>query len=87
MPLIEEFSAFWHGDYAKAAELLFSAHHIVNRFGGSHAQRNIIDWTLTEAALRGGQADLATARANERLALKPHGLLNHNFLARAHSKS
>ncbi|MEH6578683.1 MAG: tetratricopeptide repeat protein [Amphritea sp.] len=85
LPLIEGFSAFWHGDYAKAAELLFSTRHIVNRFGGSHAQRDIIDWTLTEAALRGGQKNLAMALANERLALKPHSFLNRNFLSRAQS--
>ncbi|MDI3324782.1 tetratricopeptide repeat protein [Pontibacterium granulatum] len=87
LPLVEGFAAFWHGDYKQAAEKLYSARVIVNRFGGSHAQRDIIDWTLTEAALRGGLTDLAEALANERLALKPHSLMNRNFLSRAGSGS
>ncbi len=80
LPLIEGFSAFWHGDHATAVERLHRARYIANSFGGSHAQRDIIDWTLTEAAIRGGMADAAEALAHERLALKPHSPVNHRFL-------
>jgi hypothetical protein len=55
---------------------------VANRFGGSHAQRDVIDWTLTEAAVRGGMRNLAEALANERLAQKPHSPINRRFLAR-----
>jgi hypothetical protein len=72
LPLIEGFAAFWRGDYQTAADRLHGARYIVNGFGGSHAQRDVIDWTLTEAAVRGGLTDLAEALAHERLALKPH---------------
>ena len=82
-PLIEGFSAFWHGDYRTAVELLHPARFIVNGFGGSHAQRDVIDWTLTEAALRGGLRDVAESLAHERLALKPHSPINRAFLAQA----
>lgn len=82
-PLIEGFSAFWHGDHEAAVSHLHGARFIANSFGGSHAQRDIIDWTLTEAALRGGMRDVAEALANERLALKPHSPINRSFLARA----
>ena len=75
--------AFWRRDYGRAAETLHGARHIVNRFGGSHAQRDVIDWTLTEAAVRGGLTDLAEALAQERLALKPHSPVNRRFLERA----
>ncbi len=51
----------------------------MNTFGGSHAQRDVIDWTLTEAAIRGGERRLAEALANERLALKPHSPLGRRF--------
>ena len=85
VPLIEGFSAFWHGDHAAAVSHLHGARFIANSFGGSHAQRDIIDWTLTEAALRGGMHDVAEALANERLALKPHSPVNLGFLARAKS--
>lgn len=83
LPLIEGFTAFWRGDYRRAAEQLHGARYIANSFGGSHAQRDIIDWTLTEAALRAGRKDLAEAFANERLALKPHSEINRYFLYRA----
>ena len=83
LPLIEGFTAFWRGDYAIAVEKLHPARAIVNSFGGSHAQRDIIDWTLTEAAIRGGQREVAEALAQERLALKPRSPVNKRLLARA----
>ncbi|MFI2810660.1 tetratricopeptide repeat protein [Microbulbifer sp. JSM ZJ756] len=83
LPLVEGFIAFWHGDYHRATEHLHSARYIANTFGGSHAQRDIIDWTLTEAAIRSGNRELAEAFANERLALKPDSLVNQGFIARA----
>jgi hypothetical protein len=83
LALVEGFAAFWRGDYETAAERLFGARYIANCFGGSHAQRDIIDWTLAEAAVRGRRADLAASLVNERLALKPHGAVNRGLLARA----
>jgi hypothetical protein len=83
LPLIRGFRAFWRGDYGRCAETLHAARYVVNRFGGSHAQRDVIDWTLAEAAVRAGLADLAEALAHERLALKPHSAINRAFLARA----
>jgi hypothetical protein len=86
-PLVEGFVAFWRGDYRRCAETLQPARHIANAFGGSHAQRDVIDWTLTEAAMRGGLTGLAEALAHERLALKPHSPLNRRFLERARAQA
>jgi tetratricopeptide (TPR) repeat protein len=83
LPLIQGFRAFWCGDYRRCAESLHAARFIVNQFGGSHAQRDVIDWTLTEAAVRGGLTALAEALAHERLALRPHSPINRAFLRRA----
>ncbi|RCS24741.1 tetratricopeptide repeat protein [Phyllobacterium salinisoli] len=83
LPLIEGFVAFWRGDYQTAADRLHGARHIANSFGGSHAQRDIIDWTLTEVTVRGGMTDMADALASERLALRPHSPVNRSFLRRA----
>ena len=83
VPLAEGFTAFHHGNYARAAELLFPTRLIAHRFGGSHAQRDIIDWTLAEASIRGRQKNLALALAHERMALKPHSVPNREFLRRA----
>ncbi|MCG8695999.1 MAG: tetratricopeptide repeat protein, partial [Minwuiales bacterium] len=87
LPLVEGFAAFWRGDYQAAVEKLHAGRFIANGFGGSHAQRDVIDWTLTEAALRGGLNDVAEALANERLALKPHSPVNRKFLERAKAGS
>ena len=83
LPLVEGFRAFWCGDYQTAVDRLHGARFISNAFGGSHAQRDIIDWTLTEAALRGGLRDVAQALASERIAVKPHSPINRSFLRRA----
>jgi hypothetical protein len=83
LPLVEGFAAFWRGDYEAAAGLLHGVRFIANSFGGSHAQRDIIDWTLTEATVRGGLTGMAEALASERLALKPHSPVNRSFLSRA----
>ncbi|QJD59597.1 tetratricopeptide repeat protein [Pseudomonas sp. gcc21] len=83
LPLVEGFVAFWRGSYTLAAERLHPARFIANAFGGSHAQRDTIDLTLAEAALRGGLHSLGRSLANERLALKPRSLINQRFLARA----
>ncbi len=83
LPLVEGFAAFWRDDHATAANRLHGARHIANRFGGSHAQRDIIDWTLMEATLRAGLTAMAEAIANERLALKPHSPVNKAFLSRS----
>lgn len=72
LPLMQGFTAFWHGDYPTAANQLHGARYIANAFGGSHAQRDIIDRTLAEATVRGGMTALAQAIANERSALKTH---------------
>lgn len=59
-------AAFADGDYAQTVELLRPIRHISHRFGGSHAQRDVIDLTLIEAAARGGQQSLANALRAER---------------------
>lgn len=86
LPLVEGFVAFWRRDYEAAADRLHGARFIANSFGGSHAQRDIIDWTLTEAAVRGNLTGMAEALASERLALKPHSPVNKSFLSRARER-
>ena len=87
LPLIQGFCAFWRGAYRQCVEGLHAARFITNQFGGSHAQRDVIDWTLTEAAVRGGLTHLADALAHERLALKPHSPINRAFLIRARAQA
>jgi hypothetical protein len=83
LPLVTGFVAFWRGDYRQAVDVLHPVRLIANQFGGSHAQRDVIDWTLTEGAIRANLPDVAAALAQERAALKPHSPINREFLRRA----
>ncbi len=83
IPLMEGLMAFHRGAYQQAVELLQPVRFDLWQIGGSHAQRDIIDWTLTEAALRGGVRDVALALAHERLGTRPRSTVNQSFLRRA----
>lgn len=83
IPLVEGLMAFHRGANDQAVALLQPVRFELWRIGGSHAQRDIIDWTLTEAALRGGQRDVALSLAYERLGTRPRSAVNRDFLRRA----
>ncbi|MEM7067353.1 MAG: tetratricopeptide repeat protein [Pseudomonadota bacterium] len=69
--------------YSECVERLVAVRYKTHRLGGSFAQRDIIGWTLLEAALRAKQFDLALGLANERAALKPTSVQNWRAVARA----
>ena len=71
LPVADALIAFERGEFAQTIELLLPVRLIAHRFGGSHAQRDIIGLTLIEAAIRDGRASLAGALTAERAALKP----------------
>jgi tetratricopeptide (TPR) repeat protein len=71
LPLAEAFVAFEAGRYGECVDKIASVRGIAQRFGGSHAQRDVLTLTALHAALRGGFAQTAEAFAAERLAHKP----------------
>jgi hypothetical protein len=75
--------AFGEGRYTDAMRLLRPIRHYAHRFGGSHAQRDLIELTLLEAAIRAGDGPLATALAAERAARRHESPLSRLFLQRA----
>jgi tetratricopeptide (TPR) repeat protein len=83
VPASRAIVAFGRGDYATAIDLLEPLRLVAHRFGGSHAQRDVLGLTLVEAALRGGQARLARALAAERMNLKPSSPFNRALTERA----
>jgi hypothetical protein len=83
LPLVAGLEAFAASDHRSAVEHLWSARPYLMLLGGSYAQRDVIDWTMTEAAIRAGIKPVAVALANERLALRPESLPNKRFLAEA----
>ncbi len=83
VPACEGLAAFGRGDYAQTIELLSPLRAKANRFGGSHAQRDMFSWTLTEAAIRLGERRLADAFVAERLSWKPESAINRGWAMRA----
>ncbi|WP_216602939.1 tetratricopeptide repeat protein [Ruegeria sp. HKCCD4884] len=83
MPFCLAMRDFKNEDYGACVDRLLPVRYMTHRLGGSFAQRDIIGWTLLEAALRAGRFDLALALANERTALKPTSAQNWRAVARA----
>jgi tetratricopeptide (TPR) repeat protein len=71
LPVAEGFAAFARGRYAEAVQALEPVRDHANRFGGSHAQRDILTLTIIEAALRSGDRARAMHYIAERLVHKP----------------
>jgi hypothetical protein len=72
LPLARALLVFAKGDHDAAADQLYAVRTHAQRFGGSHAQRDVIDQTLLAACARGrGRKSLGRAVLNERLLAKP----------------
>ena len=71
LPLMRALLAFARGEADAAADALYAARGVAQRFGGSHAQRDLIDQTLLAAAAHGSRAALGRALINERVMAKP----------------
>jgi len=83
LPVAHALTAFARQDYALTADLLRDLRLIAHRFGGSHAQRDVLALTLVEAALRDGARSLAKVLTAERMALKPASEGNRKLASRA----
>ncbi|MBX3702331.1 MAG: tetratricopeptide repeat protein [Steroidobacteraceae bacterium] len=83
LPLAQAIVALVEGRAAKAAALLLPIRSRTHVIGGSHAQRDLIQLTTIEAALRAGQGKLARALASERTEAKPASPFNWQLTARA----
>lgn len=82
LPFGRALSAFGAGQYSECVDLLLPVRTHAYRFGGSHAQRDVIHLTLVEAALRAGRVRLARALIAERTQLKPASPFNWQLTAR-----
>ena len=82
-PLSLALKAFGDGDYKRAACLLKPLIGVASRFGGSYAQRDLLDLTLIEAAQRAGDLALARALTAERREIKPTSPHNRALFDRA----
>ncbi|MEW9550749.1 tetratricopeptide repeat protein [Nonomuraea sp. NPDC050783] len=71
LPVCRAIVAFGRGEHRSVVELLYPIRHRVNEFGGSHAQRDAVQRTLLESALRAGARDVARTLASERIGVRP----------------
>ncbi|HEX5614428.1 MAG TPA: tetratricopeptide repeat protein, partial [Acidimicrobiia bacterium] len=86
LPAARAIVAFTEERYDDVVDELLPRRARFHSFGGSHAQRDLLERTLTEAALRAGRFDLARALLDERLAVRDssvYGLLGRARLLRA----
>jgi len=68
--------------YQDVVDQLLPIRTLAHRFGGSHAQRDILTQTLIESALRSGNLKLANNLISERKLHKPFTPLSQRFAAR-----
>lgn len=70
IPVSKALVAWGRGRYGEVVERLAPIRRVFHRFGGSHAQRDVLQRTLLDAAIRAGEIDLAAALTSERLSLR-----------------
>ncbi|CAN7251516.1 tetratricopeptide repeat protein [Phenylobacterium sp. LjRoot219] len=70
LAVMRAIQAFGRDDYGRAVELLRGVRNKAMRYGGSNAQRDLLDLTLIEAARRDGQDALHRALLAEREAAR-----------------
>jgi tetratricopeptide (TPR) repeat protein len=71
LPACRAIVAFADERYHDVLDDLLPIRSTFNRFGGSHAQRDVLQRTVLEAAIRTGNSALARALLRERLSLRP----------------
>ncbi|MET0457886.1 MAG: tetratricopeptide repeat protein [Ilumatobacteraceae bacterium] len=70
LPACRAVLAFGEGRDADVVRDLYPIRRVLQRFGGSHAQRDVLQRTLLEAALNGGDLRLAGSLVAERLGVR-----------------
>ena len=80
LPLMRALIAHARGAHDEAAAALYAVRGAAQRFGGSHAQRDLIDLSLLTAAARGSRRDIGRALINERRLAKPVTPLTRHWI-------
>ena len=73
LPLGEAIRAYYRDDFETAVDGIGALRHHFPALGGSHAQRDLFDQILIEAALKAQYWDLARGLLSERGEVRPHG--------------
>jgi tetratricopeptide (TPR) repeat protein len=82
LPVARAIRAFGETDYESCFDTLLDVRKRAVAFGGSNAQRDVLNLTMIEAAIRAGNKPAATALVNERRAEKEESPLAECLLKR-----
>jgi len=82
VPLMQGLIAYANGDNDQACATLYPLRSVAHHFGGSHAQRDLIDQTLLAAAARSSHKAAGRALLNERRLAKPVTPLTEHWASR-----
>ena len=83
----EAVAAYSEGRHHAAVQHLAAVRDGANRFGGSHAQRDLLTLTLIDAASQAGLASTARHYAHERLVHKPESAWGARLMARIETRA
>ena len=83
LPVCRSVLAWAEGRHQDVVEFLVPVRRTLQRFGGSHAQRDAWQRLLLESALRSGQFELARALSAERLGMRERSPYNWTQRARS----
>jgi tetratricopeptide (TPR) repeat protein len=83
LPACRAVLAFVEDRHDDVIDELMPIRRTLNRFGGSHAQRDAVHRTLLESALRAGRYELARALTSERLGMRESSVYSWSQRARA----
>ena len=87
LPVCRAIRAFGGGRYGETISHLQPVRDVAHRFGGSHAQRDLLALTIIEAAIRSGHSRLARHYVAERIVHKPASEWGRRLLARSAADS
>lgn len=82
IPVCRAVVSFGRQDYQRVVEELAPLRYRFGEFGGSHAQRDALQQTLVEAAMRAGDEPLARSLVSERIWSKPASPWNQRHAGR-----
>ena len=72
IPVCSAIRDYYKGDYASTINQLMPIRYSYQPIGGSHAQRDVFNIFLIDAAIKSKKLDLATSLLSERVALHPN---------------
>ena len=83
LPLGRAILAYHQGRYGEAVDSLLPQRAALRRLGGSHAQRDLFEQLLIDAALKAGRGAVARALVSERAATRRANAWNREMAAAA----